>query len=242
MDSKTELPLLYDDGSVLVVNKPADIVVVPARNEDPMGSVHRRLQVQLHSTLWVVHRLDRDTSGVLYFARNAEAHRSLSMAFEKHRVQKEYYAFLLSKEPLPMSGVIDVPLHSARKGKMRPAEGDEEGSLASETHWKLVAEKEGPLGVVSMVRASPKTGRQHQIRVHFRYIGAPLLADELYGGAGRRKAEALGVGSPTVNRLPLHAARCCVPNPADETKLIDVSAPLPEPLKSLAAWLGVHDV
>ena len=239
MDSKIEIPVLYDDGAVLAVDKPADMVVVPARNEDPMTSLHRRLQTQLDTTLWVVHRLDRDTSGVLFFARTPEAHRALSMDFEAHRVQKEYIAFLLSKTALSRFGVITTPLHTARKSKMRPALANEDGALACETRWELVASKAGPLGVLSMVRVKPKTGRQHQLRVHFRSISAPLAVDELYGGAVSRDAEALGPGSPALPRLPLHAAMCRVPNPSDPTAGIEVTSPLPEPLSSLARWLGV---
>jgi RluA family pseudouridine synthase len=237
LDTALKLTVLHDDGEVVAIDKPAGLVVIPARNEPAEQSVHHRLRAQLGCELWVVHRLDRDTSGVLLFARTASAHRTLSMAFEAHQVSKQYTAFLLSKTPLAASGSVRTPLHSARKGKMRPALVSEHGALASHTDWTTIAQRDGRLGFVAMVQASPKTGRQHQLRVHFRSMDAPLVVDPLYGGADRRALHALGAHSPPIDRTPLHARCCRFKSPANPEVDLEVSAPLPPSLVALERWI-----
>jgi tRNA pseudouridine32 synthase/23S rRNA pseudouridine746 synthase len=181
--------LLAEGRGFLAVDKPAGLVVVPARDEDPEACLKRVVERERGEPLWVVHRLDRGTSGVVLFARDPGAHRALCVAFEHGRVEKTYLA-VVSPAPVDDAGTIDAPLHAARKGKMRPAEPGEAGALVSRTDWRVLRRD----GDRALLEVRPRTGRQHQIRVHLRFAGMPLLFDPLYGGKGD-------------SRLTLHAWR-----------------------------------
>jgi RluA family pseudouridine synthase len=232
----TEAPLvlLHVDKDVVAVDKPAGVATIPARGEDPDASLRRRLERQLGRRLWVVHRIDREASGVVAFAPSAAAHRRLSLAFERREVRKSYVAFVAGRLS-PLAGRLDVALHTARKGKMRPAQPGEPGALTSVTEyateqvWVLAGGEE-----VSRVTASPLTGRHHQIRVHLRSASAPLLFDRLYG-AGRSTA----LSDAPAARLALHAARLDLPVPSSESRLV-VEAPLAPDLLALVAWLETN--
>lgn len=225
-------PTLYEDDDILAVAKPAGMVVVPGRDEAPEMCLRQRLEQARREALWVVHRLDRDTSGVVLFARNAEAHRHLSMAFEHRRVDKTYVA-LTRGVPSPRDGVIEAALHTARKGKMRPALPGEPDALEASTAYAVKDAWATALGAVAYVEVKPRTGRQHQVRVHLRSIGSPLLVDPLYGRSDAVDGHALGV-SPTVSvsRLTLHAAAIEVPRPRESGRL-RVEAPLADDLTAL---------
>lgn len=198
---------LYEDASWLVVDKPAGVVVIPARNEPAEDSLHLSLERARNEKLWVVHRIDRETSGVVVFARSPEAHRYLNGLLEKRAVTKKYLCLTRGLPAMPDGGTrIFYALHTARKGKMRPAKKGEEGSIEAVTDFEVVRRWKTPLGVVCLVEASPKTGRQHQIRVHFRAIEAPLLVDAIYGGAEARTGKELGLDEAvSLGRLSLHA-------------------------------------
>jgi RluA family pseudouridine synthase len=195
------IPTLYEDDGLLAVHKPAGLVVIPARDEDPSGALRQRLEAARGEALWVVHRIDRDTSGVVLFARSADAHRALNGLFASRAVDKVYVAFTRGA-PSPPRGVIEVPLHTARKGKMRPALPGEADALDARTDYAVLATWERPDGVLAKIEARPHTGRQHQVRVHLRSVGAPLLMDPLYG----RTAEGLAP-----SRMALHAAAVTLP-------------------------------
>ena len=135
-------PLLYEDASMIAVSKPPGVVVIPARGEETGLCLQAALEASRGEKLWVVHRLDRDTSGVLLFARTAGEHRRLNGLFEGRQVQKRYLAWTRGAMPAD-EGVIDTPLHSARKGKMRPAAPNEEGALPSRTRYRVLRRWEG---------------------------------------------------------------------------------------------------
>jgi 23S rRNA-/tRNA-specific pseudouridylate synthase len=180
----------------------------------------------------VVHRLDRDTSGVLLFARSAEAHRALCAAFEERRVHKTYIALTLGVPPR-REGRIDTPLHDARRGKVRPAGPREPGSIDAATRY-LVRRRWERAGVqVAMVEAYPETGRHHQIRAHLRSIGTPVLFDRVYG----RQSGAGGLDGAPTSRLALHASRLVVPDPSLAKPAQTFDAPLPGDLVALLRWL-----
>ncbi|MBI5489937.1 MAG: RluA family pseudouridine synthase [Deltaproteobacteria bacterium] len=233
--------VLHEDERLLAVAKPAGLVVVPARREEPDACLRRVVERERGEPLWVVHRLDRDTSGVVVFARDAGTHRALSLAFERHEVRKTYLAIVRAPPPAA-HGVIDTPLHTARKGKMRPAAPGEAGALASSTEVDLVRAWRLPLACPALVEARPRTGRQHQVRVHLRSIGSPLLVDPLYGGASRVTAADLGLSGDEVlcARLTLHALRIELPVPGAPAPL-RIEAPPPEDLRALLAALDAAD-
>jgi len=225
------IPLLREDATLVAVDKPSGLPVIPARGEPADRCVRRQLEVDRGERLWVVHRLDREASGVLVLARSAEAHRALSVAFEQRAVEKTYLA-LVAGAPPASSGRIEVALHAARRGKTRPAHPGEPGARAARTDyavrhiWRRGAE------AVSLVEARPLTGRQHQIRVHLRALGVPLLFDEVYG----RGVVLEGSMLAPARRLALHAWRLVVPRGADAEPL-RLEAPLAADLEALRTWL-----
>jgi tRNA pseudouridine32 synthase/23S rRNA pseudouridine746 synthase len=229
------------DDAFVVVDKPPGLVVIPARDGDAEDCVRARVERARGERLWVVHRLDRDTSGVLLFARTAEAHRALCAAFEGREAKKEYAVFCRSERVMSSAGTISVPLHPARKGKMRPALAGEQGALPCETPWERVRTAPTAIGPVARVTARPKTGRQHQIRVHLRSIDAPLAVDPLYGGASERAANALGSGSPPLSRLTLHATALSFPHPTRAGERVRVESALWPDLAALDAWLASRE-
>lgn len=228
------IDLLHEDDAVVAVSKPPGETVIPARGDPPEACLRRRLETQLGRRLWVVHRIDRDASGLVVFALNAGAHRALSLAFEHRQVEKTYVAFVAG--PLePGRGRIDVALHAARKGKTRPARPDEPGRREALTEYRVQARwgRGGP--VISMVEARPRTGRPHQIRVHLRSTGAPLLFDPLYG----RGLMPPDLDGAPCERLALHARQLDLPAPRGDGRLV-LEAPLATDLQRLHAWLDTH--
>lgn len=224
---------LYSDDTLVVVDKPAGVTVIPAPDVAPGDCLRDRVASAVGSRVWVVHRLDRDTSGVVAFARTAAAHRTLSMAFEHRDVHKSYRA-LTAGAPAPAAGTIDVALHEARKGKARPATPDEPGARAASTRYETRRVWQVDGLAVAEIDAWPATGRHHQIRVHLRAIGTPLLGDATYGGALVAPFAAV-----PVPRLALHAAVLDVPHPAGGQR-VRVEAPWPADLAAVAAWLDAH--
>lgn len=226
--------LLYQDQDVVAVDKPSGEPVIAARGEPPEACLQKRLERQLGQRLFVVHRIDRDASGVVLFARHAQAHRTLSLAFEHRQVRKAYWAFV-SGVLSPPRGTLDLPLHAARKGKTRPARPGERGQQAAATEyetrrvWRLGGE------TVSLVQACPQSGRHHQIRVHLRSAEAPILFDPLYGRG--RTPEALAAGPCA--RLALHARRIDVPALHGAGRL-EVECPLAPDLAALHDWLDAR--
>ena len=179
--------------------------------------------------MWIVHRLDRDTSGVLLLALDADAHRAASQAFESGRVQKRYLALVWPA--LETAVRIEAPLVPARRSRSRVARPGEEGKTAVTELRPL--ETHPP---VQLVEAVPLTGRTHQIRVHLRHAGAPLLVDPQYGRPEPVTRAHLGGRGDGVllGRTPLHAARVILPA-SDGLPAVDVSAPLPADMAAVLA-------
>ena len=224
------LAVLHADEHLVAVDKPPGRIVVPGRGPAER-TVRQEAEEQL-GPLWVVHRLDRGTSGVLLFARTAAAHRALNIAFEHHQVTKRYLALVRGAPPARLR--LDAPLAAARRGRMRPAErSDPRGrAAATEVTTLEVFPAVGSWPALALVEAFPETGRTHQIRVHLAWGGLPLAVDPDYGDPGPLRAED---GAPLLERTPLHASRLAFDHPATRRPLV-VEAPLPEDLaRTLAA-------
>ena len=230
-ESETPLTLLHDDGALVAVAKPPGEPVIAARGEPPEVCLQKRLERQLGRRVFVVHRIDRDASGVVVFALDAAAHRAASLAFEHRRVDKRYLAIVAGALE-PAEGRLDTPLHSARKGKTRPARPGETGAQAAVTDYATRRRFTLDDRVVSLVEARPQTGRHHQIRVHLRAAGAPILFDPLYGRGLMPKA----LSEAPCSRLALHAERVELKQ-EDGSKRLAVEAPLAADLVALVAWL-----
>jgi tRNA pseudouridine32 synthase/23S rRNA pseudouridine746 synthase/23S rRNA pseudouridine955/2504/2580 synthase len=215
------LDILLTQGALVAVNKPPGLLVIPGRSDVPEACVRDLLAAQLGKEVWVCHRIDRDTSGVLLFATDAKIHRTVSMAFEGGNVSKRYLALVQGKVRGPLD--IELALVEARKRKMRIALPGELGK-ASRTLVRPLELFEKS----SLVECEPLSGRQHQLRVHLRAKGHPLLIDHQYGRKDPLLARELGVETDEVllDRTPLHARSLAIP----ELKFF-VEAPLPADLR-----------
>ena len=233
-DPRPPLLLVHDDDDLVAVSKPPGEPVIAERGGSPEACLRRRLEAQIGKRLWVVHRIDRDASGLVVFARNADAHRALSLAFEHRQVEKSYVA-LAGGELEKEHGTIDVALHSARKGKTRPARPGEPGRREAITEYAVEKSWRQEGAVVSLLEVHPRTGRRHQIRVHLRSLGAPLLFDPLYG----RGLLPPGLDGAPCSRLALHARRLELPAPGGDGRLV-LEAPVAEDLEQLQGWLDAE--
>ncbi len=167
------LDILHHDAEILVVNKPAGLLSVPGRGEHLADCLIARIQ-QVFPEALLVHRLDRDTSGVMVFALTPHAQRHLSMQFEKRTTKKTYVA-RLSGQLEPRSGTVDLPLIVDWPNRPRQMVCHDTGKPAV-TDWKVVKSNEAE----TRVRLTPKTGRSHQLRVHMLSLGHAILGDPLY--------------------------------------------------------------
>jgi RluA family pseudouridine synthase len=224
-------PTIHADSALLVVSKPPGIAVIPARGEPAEDSLQKRLELERGERLFVVHRIDRETSGLVVFARTAEAHRAACLAFERREVSKRYLAFVAGRLE-PREGRIELALHPARRGRMRPAQPGETGGLEAVTGYRVLERWSGPAAAVSLVEAMPLTGRQHQIRVHLRSRQTPILRDPVYG-LSTFEGPFADLPCP---RLALHAFRLAMPLATGGA--LDLEAPVPEDLLALKAWLN----
>lgn len=212
--------IAWRDEYLLVVDKPAGLVVHPARGHRE-GTLSQLLAEAGAGGAGggdpdrpgIVHRLDRDTSGLLVVARTEDAHRSLQEALRKRLIEREYLA-LVEGLPPARTGTIEAPIGRHPRIRTRMAVGGT-ASREARTHFTL----ERSLGGVSLLRLRLDTGRTHQIRVHLQAIGYPVCGDPEYGTAGL-----LGL-----RRQFLHATRLAFPHPFTGER-IEVNSPLPEDL------------
>jgi 23S rRNA pseudouridine1911/1915/1917 synthase len=214
--------LLFADPHLAAVDKPAGVPAQPTLTTD-RGTLPELVGALLGAPVTLVHRLDRETSGVTVFARTREAAAALAEAFRTGAPEKTYLA-LTARPPSPPEGRLDAPLAKdpSRPGLRRVAPT---GDSAATRYRTLAAGAGGAL-----VEARPETGRTHQIRVHLAHLGAPLLGDPRYGGPRR-------VGETEVPRVMLHARRLELAHPVTGERL-RFEAPVPEDLRRLAQVLA----
>jgi RluA family pseudouridine synthase len=168
------MDVIFEDEHLLAVDKPSGISVIPERGKPKEECLKAIIERGLGMPLYVVHRLDKETSGVLIFAKTREAHRGLCMDFEKREVKKVYVARVIGK-PKERRFQCDCPIGEGRKGKMRVFGRDAKPAL---THFLWIEEPE--TSKTSLLLACPFTGRRHQIRVHLAFIGLLVVGDNLY--------------------------------------------------------------
>jgi tRNA pseudouridine32 synthase/23S rRNA pseudouridine746 synthase len=168
------MEILYVDSSILAVNKPAGLATIPGGWEKDSSSLVKLLEPE-YSHIWVIHRLDKITSGVVIFALTSEAHRALSLLFESHKTHKLYHAITVGNPPWDE--------HTARYpllidlGHHHRTVVDHKKGKPSETAFHVLERFDG----YALLTAIPATGRTHQVRVHAFALGFPLLGDSLYG-------------------------------------------------------------
>jgi RluA family pseudouridine synthase len=172
--------IIYKDEHILIINKPAGISVLP-EGWEPDASYLVKMLEQEYEKIWVVHRLDKSTSGVLVFALNADAHRVLNIQFEKHETEKVYRAITVGAPPWK-ERITKFPLR-VNVGHKHRTMVDNKNGVRSETRFRVLNWNQTHLELAegsALVEAQPMTGRTHQIRVHAYALGYPLLGDILY--------------------------------------------------------------
>ncbi|MDU8911741.1 RluA family pseudouridine synthase [Aestuariicoccus sp. MJ-SS9] len=168
-----DIPILHVDHEILVVDKPAGLLSVPGKGPELADCLIARLQTAFPTVL-LVHRLDRDTSGVMVFALTPHAQRHLGLQFEKRQVKKTYLARLAGRLE-PRTGTVDLPLIVDWPNRPLQKVCHETGKPA-QTGWRVQRASD----TESRVQLMPRTGRSHQLRVHMLALGHPILGDPLY--------------------------------------------------------------
>ena len=229
------LSILYEDEWILVLNKPSGIIVHPARGHKTGTLYHGLLHYFREKRaadpsfrVGTVHRLDEETSGVMVYALQKPAHSELTRQFENRLVRKTYLCMVHGAADFTETEV-DAPLGVDPECRLRIAVDGLEARPA-QTRYEVLSIS--PCKRFTLLRAFPRTGRSHQIRVHAKELGLPIVGDELYGG--KKEDDAFGETRP---RVCLHAESLSLTHPIKGHPMCP-RAPLPDDLKALATQLG----
>ncbi len=230
--------IIHEDDDLVVLDKSGHVLTIEDRY-DPVKKNLKSMMINRFGKIYVVHRLDYETSGVILFARNEKSHKNLSQQFEDRKVKKTYLA--LTKNPDESTGVISAPIstHPVKHGIYIP---DEHGKQARTEYETLKT-----FHNYALVKLTPITGRTHQIRVHLKSMGAPLLTDKKYGMSdafylsqikkvrmGRDQTE-----RPLINRSSLHAYLLEFTHPS-ENRALSFIAPLHKDMKAVVYQFEKH--
>jgi len=243
------LDVVYEDGDLIVIDKPAGLVVHPGAGH-AKGTLVNALIAHCGESLsgiggvarpGIVHRLDKDTSGLMVVAKTDKAHRVLAAQFADHgrsgEMERGYLALVWGAPSRPQ-GTIDAPIGRHPSSRTKMAVLPKGRGRGAATHWRLVESfepKRAP--IASLIECSLETGRTHQVRVHLASIGHPLIGDPLYGKGFKSKLRALPEPLQeklaALNRQALHAAHLALVHPATGT-LLKFNSPLPPDLSGIA--------
>ncbi len=248
------LNIVYEDGDLAAIDKPADMNVHAGAGdaEHNRGTLVNALLFHFQKELsgeggelrpGIVHRLDKDTSGLILVAKNDVTHRRLAEMFQSRSLRKVYVA-LVHGSMAKDEGTVDLPIgrDPVRRTRMTTRRSVESGARPAVSHWSVLErlgskEAPGPYGVFTLVEVHIETGRTHQIRVHLASLGHAVAGDVLYGAPGKlRRTDDPAGDAPerTLDRNFLHAAELELRHPRTG-KALDLRAPLPEELESFLA-------
>lgn len=233
----TPIPLIYEDDYILAVNKPAGLLSAPDRY-DSEAPVLARLLEDEHGQLWPLHRLDKDTTGLLLFAKDADSHRVISTAFEFGQVHKQYHA-LVGTNPGWDETVCELPLRPDGD-RMHRTIVDGSGKPCR-TAFKVLMRHPA----LSLIEARPETGRTHQVRVHLAALGCSIVCDPLYGRSDplflskikRRWSGDAALERPLLSRCGLHAYSLEFEHPASG-QTMSLQADYPKDFRAAVNQLG----
>jgi 23S rRNA pseudouridine1911/1915/1917 synthase len=226
------LTIIYEDSSIIVLDKPAGMVVHPAAG-NYSGTIVNALLFHCKDLSGVggvlrpgiVHRLDKQTSGLLIVAKSDSAHRGLSKQFKKHMVKKVYKA-LVHGNVKDDSGLIELPVGRHPTDRKKMSTKSKRGKMAI-THWKVIERYD----IATLLDVEIETGRTHQIRVHLNTLGFPVIGDAVYGNSKKRtgeiKNDVLRSILKRIKRQALHASRLGFNHPLDD-RYLEFSSPLPD--------------
>ncbi len=222
--------ILFEDKDVYVLNKPSGLAVQGgSKTHTHLDGLLMGLASETGERPLLVHRLDRDTSGVIVVAKRRAVAAALGKLFATRNVQKIYWAGVVGV-PKPAQGKVDVPLIKAagpEGDRVRAAGDDEEEAQRALTHYAVIDKAAHSIAWVSL---KPSTGRQHQLRAHMAYIGHPIIGDEKYGGHTDM------LPGDLQKQLHLHARRIIFPHPRGGK--VDVTAPLPPHMRETWKYFG----
>jgi 23S rRNA pseudouridine1911/1915/1917 synthase len=224
--------VLFEDEAIIAINKPCGLLVLPDRFNMELPNLYTLLK-ETFGAIYVVHRIDKETSGVVLFAKTTEAHRLLCTAFENRSIEKKYRVIVVGT-PKTGSGIIDLPvvqnIHGLKKVKI-----DQKRGKDARTEYKVIEYFNG----YAYIEARPRTGRMHQIRIHLSAIGLPILGDSLYGEGGgfflssiKHNYRGKETEQPLLSRTALHAYSICILHPLHGVEKV-IEAPLPKDMESV---------
>ncbi|MFT7120198.1 MAG: RluA family pseudouridine synthase [Neolewinella sp.] len=235
-----KLDILFSDDHIVIVNKPANVLSVPDRYDPDIPNLTKLLGQEFGDPIMAVHRLDKPTSGVMVYARNADAHRELNRQFQEREVDKIYHAIVDGQPPVDEEIEVDEPIanNPGESGKMMVSN---KGKYAMSVF--KVMETFGHQ--FSLIGAQIFTGRTHQIRVHLAYAGYPLMVDPYYGKRDEFKLSEVKrrfnlrkeeEERPLLNRVPLHAFRLAFDHP-DSGERMEFEAEMPKDMRAVVNQL-----
>lgn len=229
------LNVIHEDETLIIINKPVGLVTHPG-NGNWAGTLlnallHHAPQLENIPRAGIVHRLDKNTSGLLVVAKTIEAQTSLVRQLQQHTVKRDYLALVLGE--IDQNGLIDAPIgrHPTHRTKMAITTSGK----SARTHYQVIEVLEG----CTLLQCSLETGRTHQIRVHMHSIGHPLVGDPVYGGKPRKTREIIGQILLNFPRQALHAQKLSLTHPQTE-QVIQWEAGVPDDMDNLLQMIRQH--
>lgn len=230
------IEVVFEDDDIIVLNKPSGLLVLPDRYNLEIPSLQTMLG-EKYGRIYVVHRIDRGTSGLIIFAKTVDSHRLLNAQFESRDAEKVYQAICIG-ESRSEEGMIDVPIAEDPKVKGGMRVDRKEGKL-SVTAYKVIEQ----FAAYSHIEVRPETGRTHQIRVHLSSIGLPILGDLRYGGGEsfflssiKPTYRSTGEEKPLLNRTALHAEKMSITHPTSARRM-SFEVPIPKDMRIVLNYL-----
>jgi 23S rRNA pseudouridine1911/1915/1917 synthase len=229
--------IIFENERFVAINKPSGLLTIPDRHNESLNSLYKTLQQQ-YEKIFIIHRLDKDTSGIILFAKDEATHKFLSQLFEQRNVEK-YYLGIIQGTLQNKKGIIEEPIaeHPVHKGMMAVSKKGK----PSVTEYEVLEE----YGIYSLVQFHIHTGRTHQIRVHMKHLGHPIACDELYGdpkpillSSFKKKfklSQHVEEERPLLSRLALHSYELKFKD--RNNKELDLKADLPKDMRALLQQL-----